>query len=244
MRRRVAIVLLTLAGAAPAAAQEGINLSWADCGSMGVSIQTFACNTNTGSPFLLFGSARIGSTLSPVAQIFSTLDLSAEAPSLPPWWQIHEPGTCRQNAVSAGVHAPGPMAACSDWEGGATLDAFLVSLGYGGPNHARLDVGQFIDSGNPRDFPGGVENFLFLISISRQKTVGDGSCPGCAAEACITFRQVEFSYGSFSPSTWQVRTLTVPLEIAAVTWQSATPSCLGAVTQRRTTWGILKTLYR
>ena len=38
--------ILLLGSAAGHAAAEGLNLSWDDCGSFGVSNKSFACNTN------------------------------------------------------------------------------------------------------------------------------------------------------------------------------------------------------
>jgi len=244
MRLRLLALLLALAiGASTAAAQEGIQLSWNDCGTFGSGVQTFACNSNSGTAFRMIGSARLNATLDPLVTIISTLDVSVDATSLPAWWQVHNAGACRQSAVAASVHVPGP-GACAAWENNTTLDAFMVQDGYGGPSHTRWDVLQFGDANNPVAFPGGVENFLFSISINRSRTVGAGSCSGCPLAACVTLRRVEFRYGSFPTGTETVKVVTTPLTSFGITWQSVAPSCLGAVPAPRATWSDVKALYR
>jgi len=243
VRSWTAALIVTLGTAHAALAQEGINLSWSDCGTSGVSNQNFACNANTGSVFRMFGSARVASAMSPVAQWLSTVDVTADAATLPAWWQMRNAGTCRQAAISYTVHRSLAPASCVDWELDTAVDAFYYDIGYGGPNHARMRV---LGAGNPNSpvaFPANSENYLFSVAISRIKTVGAGSCAGCTVPACLTFQSVEFLYGGFTTSEQQVRTLTAPLSSAKITWQNGT-GCFGAVPVRNGTWEGVKSLYR
>src|SRR5262245_55026161 len=65
-----------------ASAQEGINLSWDDCGSTGTAVKTFACDTNVGSHVLVVSFAS-ATGLEQLDGVEAVLDLQTSGTALP-----------------------------------------------------------------------------------------------------------------------------------------------------------------
>ena len=71
--------------AAQTSAQEGINLSWDDCGSYGVSNKQFACDTNVGADVLVV-SFRVNTPLPDFIGAQAILSVRGSS-ALPDWWK-------------------------------------------------------------------------------------------------------------------------------------------------------------
>ena len=127
MIRRTPLILaaaLIAVTANPSHAATGINLSWDDCGSAGVSAKSFACDNNAGTHVLVgsfefsYMSTGIDSLLGVSAVLF--IDVSGD--SVPDWWHFKQPGTCRESSLSLLMNFPA-MTACADYWAGRTVSS-------------------------------------------------------------------------------------------------------------------------
>ena len=87
--RRAPWILAGLLIAGPATGEEGLNLSWDDCGSHGASNKAFACDTNTGEDVLVL-SFKLSDDLVGFLGSQGYVDVRGY-PSLPDWWRFSEP---------------------------------------------------------------------------------------------------------------------------------------------------------
>src|SRR5262245_12372918 len=105
---------------APAHAAQGLNLAWTHCFSdLGVQNRTFACNTNSGNS-VLFGSFVLASDFPQLIGTEIVLQLAADSPSLPAWWQLKNTGSCRQTSLNANFVADPNDINCHDWSLGGS----------------------------------------------------------------------------------------------------------------------------
>src|SRR5262249_20809347 len=134
---------------------------------------------------------------------------------------------------------------------GATTAFVRSQLGVPGPSDLELAAASALPVAGVQDLVAGQEYFGISVLISHQKTVGAGSCAGCATAACINLRSLQFTTvtGPF-PYALTLSGATVPGS-DAVTWQGgagvpALPggACAGATPTRNGTWGGVKSLYR
>jgi hypothetical protein len=138
--RALATALLLSFVVASGARAAGINLSWDDCGTAGVSNKTFACNTNSGGA-TLFGSFVAPSGITALVGVYAVLDLWSSPDSvgtaMPDWWQVGASG-CRSGALSVGFSfVTGPYTCIDPWNGQAT-GGQDYAVGVPSANHARL----------------------------------------------------------------------------------------------------------
>jgi hypothetical protein len=226
-------VLLALAASTALAA--GVNLSWTDCGSFGAQDRTFACAANTGTNTLVV------SFVSPIAMDDFAgnemrIDLASTG-SLPAWWQMFNAGTCRGTALPTINATFG--ANCADNFGGAGFGA--IGSYTIGANTAALLCGWAIATGVPIDNT--TEYYAINVAINNSKTVGTGSCAGCATAVCMVANHVGLAYG---PSATLIQSIDNPLTRNWVTWQGGVipGGCPGSVPVENRTWGQVKALYR
>src|SRR5436190_13899068 len=94
---------LPLCCAAPASAG-GINLGWNDCppGAGYALTETFACNTNSGTPHILVGSFVAPAGLSAMFANDIVIDMATESDPLPDWWSMNS-GGCRYGSLTSSV---------------------------------------------------------------------------------------------------------------------------------------------
>ena len=255
-RTSVALACLLLA-AGRAHAVQGMNLRWLHCaGDGGVQNQSFACNVNTGvRP--LDGSFVLASDMPDVIGTEIILQLAADSPTLPAWWQFKNSGSCRQSALSAVFFPEVTAVACIDWTDGqavggigayCTID-FPCIMPPPGANVAVIKVIDAVQQSLAATLTAGVEYFDFTLNISNAKTVGTGSCTGCTVPVCIVLNSIRVVDVGDQHSRF-ISTPTVPGS-NYVTWQGGgSPDvggvigCPAATPVRRSTWGGVKTLYR
>ena len=85
------LALASVAGAVPNPC--GVNVRWANClGDGGTSNRAFACNTNAGSERIVC-SYQTDVVIPNVSGAEITIDIRANAASLPLWWQFKNAGT-------------------------------------------------------------------------------------------------------------------------------------------------------
>ena len=169
----------------------GINLSWDDCGSYGVQVRTFACNTNVGVHTL------VGSFVTPQGVVAMSanevvMDMASAAPVLPGWWQLRT-GLCRAGSLNGNWDFTGGPFSCYDyWQGGA-IGAFAMDPPSG--NVARIKAVFALPAGDARitSIAEGTDVYSFKAVINHAKTVGAGACDGCEAGACFVLNSIKLN---------------------------------------------------
>lgn len=240
MKRWIVLcALLSLCASTALAA--GIKLAWDDCG--GPIDKAFACNTNAGNNFI-FGSfvAPAGVTRLTANEI--VIDMASASPVMPAWWEFKNTGACRQTALSIGFDGTTSSSGqCADYWGGQAaggIGAYRTDLG---GNRRRIVAVCAVPPSAAGPVTADAEYFSFRLLVNNTKTVGAGSCGGCAEPVCLVLSQIKLTqplgFGDF------------PLTNAAggnfyVTWQGGGVfgGCPAATPTRNTTWGSVKALYR
>jgi hypothetical protein len=116
-------------------------------------------------------------------------------------------------------------------------------VGLNGPNSARINSVNAVQEASAVDLLAGQEYGVAKWRISSQRTVGIGSCDGCAIPACITFNSAKITT-AFGASSVLLTTAANPGS-NFITWQGgASANCPGATPARNATWGSVKSLYR
>jgi hypothetical protein len=259
---RFALLALTLMLASPALAGglgSGINFAWNQClPEGGTERATFDCSTNGGSQVAV-GSFMLNGPLEEFVGLEVDIDVLANGPTLPDWWQYFNPGSCRQTALSASFNFLSfPRTQCVDpWNGLAAggLAAYQTSstippMPNPVPNGARIRIGAAV--ANPVTLPGGVEMYAFQLVLSHARTTGSNACAGCGADVCLRLREIVPT--SRDGTRW---ILNEGLESNTIGWQCGRPMTYShsplfecrlstdcATATEATTWGQIKSLYR
>ncbi len=245
MKRVLLFLLLFLILAPRAAGAGGVNLAWGPgCwGENPSNYKAFACDTNSGSA-IATGSFAPNADQPNFVGIEVIVDLQTNSATLPDWWQFFNSGSCRQSALSSSADfLQAPQVSCADpWQGLAAggIAAYLTSttlpaVPNGLPNAARLKIAYALATPSP--LTGGTEYYGFRLTITYAKTVGTGSCPGCATDAYLTLNEIKSA-----ENTGGVERNSTPIVNACVYWQSGSMICW--VPAHTTTWGRVKSLYR
>jgi hypothetical protein len=181
------------------------------------------------------------------------LQLAADSPTLPAWWQLTNTGSCRQSALSAPSFADPSNSVCVDWAADQALNAIgaYCTVDHpciGAPPGANTAVIKVINAVPPyaaQDLEAAVEYYDFTLNISNQKTIGTGSCAGCNVPVCIVLNSINVVAQGNAEQRF-ISTSTAPGS-NFVTWQGGgggITGCPAATPTRRSTWGAVKTLYR
>jgi IPT/TIG domain len=214
-------------GPVPIPGDGAINLSWDDCGTAGGDIKTFACNTNTGSPFTMVASFGAPDNIQEFIGVQGTFDITTSEATLPNWWR-HGSGQCR-GTTGLGTIADftgGPFSCLDPWQGmGVGGNAYDVE--FGGPEHARLRVIAALPSSSAIALDPGNQYYAFKVLLLSSKTVGTGNCAGCAAPACIGLLQLQLFQ---DPDQAYDPLIQFPGDRNYVYWQSSSglPACPAA----------------
>jgi hypothetical protein len=253
MRRALLVFTLgCLATAAPVLAQpSGVALRWNHCFGEGTGVfnRSFACDTNSGVETLV-GSFALAIDMASVSGSEITIDFNTAPPPhldpfpppgpvVPEWWRLRQPGTCRQNAMTASFVADPGNTVCQDWGAGQQvggIGAYNIE-GPLGQGRARLLMAVAVPQTALANLSGGTEYAVVTVQISHTKTVGTGACAGCGAPMFITLSRVNV----VTPTAGENRLLSGPLDqinADRVTWNA------GVTATRATSWATLKSLYR
>ena len=224
-----------------ASAAEGLNLSWDDCGSNGVSAKTFACNVTTGTDVLV-ASMRAPAGITQLKGVEGQIDIRSSTTNLPDWWKHNsiplggEPLACRGNA-GLDVDIETDFQSCEDpWDTEANV-SHDYDIGFLSPNRARLRVTVDI-APLERALTADLEYLLFRVNLHHDKATGVGSCTGCSTSACIVFNEAKLVVGS------SVVNVSTVADRNHVSWQSVPAGCPGSTEAIRSTWGMIRSLYR
>lgn len=236
LRLSALAVAITIAGSAHAQ----VNLSWGNCGTNGTQDQVFACNTNTGSPFTLFGSF-ISPDASQCVAIEAVVDFMNTDLALQDWWKFNT-GECRAGGFNGNYDfTSGPFECVDFWQGQSIGVQGSITNGAGlGANTLRYKLVTAIPAAS--DMDPGQEIYGFKINILRTRTVGTGSCAGCADGACFVLNSILVNQPAGVGDI--LLTGAAPGGRDFATWQGGLTSLCTAVPNRNRTWGQVKALYR
>lgn len=240
--RFLAVVLCAVLGAANAHAQGAINLSWGDCGGYGTANRSFACDTNADSSLMVAtfavdvgGPCFVGASC--------VIDVQVAGALLPGWWQLMNPGSCRERSLIAMAPILHPEVSCADpAQGCGTPGVSMYTVGEGGPNRARIVTSYSMPCAFCSPTGAGLEYYAIRLVLRTDRTIGLGSCDGCQAAACIVLNSV--SVYAANPDPWDHLELSTPLQRNTITWQGGAGNCPGATPAINRTWGALKSAYR
>ena len=236
-----------LALAAPAAHAGGINLAWGTgCWRDNpATLSTFACDSNDGSVSFTVSFAP-DIDLDYFDGIRAWLDLQSDSADLPDWWQLTDPGGCRQGSLSTSADISATPGGCADpWPGQPINYHFVswrtsVAFPDASPripaNRAKLYVDYAIAPPGVT-LPRGVEYYAFTVTINFAKTMGAGACGGCSTPVTIVLNTV-------TPSARTRRALTNPINNQCLRWQAGGVTPCSATPTGSSTWGQIKSLYR
>jgi hypothetical protein len=246
MRRFTWLLALLLTVPGPAThAQSGLNLYWDGCSDGGTMVKTFACNTSTGNPFLLYASVIVPADMPQFAAAQVIIDANFNGTSVPSWWQIAA-GQCRANAVSVSFDPNSFTTNCEAlWAGASPVSVFAVQYGvHGNANGLRLNAAAAV----PQDqeisvVADGSELVVCRVAVSRTKTTGADACAGCVTGACLLLGEIKLQQPAALNADY---TLTNPAANNFVMWNGYTLYWCGGVwdAARNRTWGQVKGLYR
>lgn len=244
MRVALLVLFLFVLAAHAAFAQGGVNLYWNDCGGgPGAATDlTFACDTDTGDPFMMFLSVippvEVPQFVAAEARVFGLVN----GPTLPPWWQTAT-GQCRQNATSVTCDpaAFGPLTCADIWAGASPLSVYDVS---NDPAHGTMLIRIGAALAQPialtAEMAGHEELVVGAIRISRAKSAGADACAGCITGACFSVEYCRL----LQPAGVGDITVTSPAVNNWVQYNGGAGwyNCYVPAVNR--TWGAIKTLYR
>ncbi len=191
---------LATAGAASAAP---LSLAWDQClPEGGIQHKYFACDTNARNEVL------VASFVSPVDMpnllgVPAVIEgRTAGSVPLPDWWQVYNPGSCRQTAVAVSADfLSSPGTACTDpWQGEGTFAGVTACYTYEHqppfplpfvmPDAFSLRVVAALSTSNGVPITAGREYYAFKLILSHARSTGAGSCAGCATGLCLTLKQL------------------------------------------------------
>ncbi len=255
---RVILAACLLALLTTSAHAGGVNFTWGTgCWQDGAAtLETFACDTNTGSSTLT-GSFLLDRDMPRFAALIGIVDLQSSSPVLPDWWQLSDqaiaPLGCRAGLISGSGDFTSAPGGCADpWLGLAVGGVAAWQTQYSPPpppleapasDRARLKIGLVLANVNP--LVAGREYYGFNARIDHAKTVGTGACAGCSVPAVFVLNMIEAQGVDMATYTVVQRALlTTPLANSCVFWQAETASPCSATPARNSTWGQVKSLYR
>lgn len=236
-----------LAFSASMALAGAVNLAWGpSCwGDNPAASKTWSCTTNGATLATFTGSFSTSNDIPDFVGISAVIDIQANSASLPAWWDFFNPGSCRATSLAVGADFTTTTTSCNDvfaGQAGGGITAYqtistVPPVPNGLPNAARLKIAFAV--ANPVDLPPGLETLAFRGAINGAKTVGTGSCGGCATQVTVVLNDIHAA-GLSGQAEDEVAPSNNDCNQAQGT--SGVP-CNATPTQNRT-WGQVKSLYR
>ena len=250
MKRFAALlVLLALASSARAS---GVGLRWGSC--EGTANRSFACDKSTGSE-LLVGSFSPPGGVNQLTGIEVVLSIAAADGSVPSWWQMYQPGSCRRSSIAASFDVT-DQAECDDpWNGQAT--GGIGRYQFGGATGVDMWLVAAVAESQVQGVSSGRTYAAFKLLINHQKSNGAAACGGCDTPVCITLSAIRLAQGTrdSSPASHGDNATTAIYSVLTdgingmggqsqiATWQGGTPNC-GAGASKPSTWSELKSRFK
>ncbi len=200
----------------------GINLSWDDCGTAGAQIKTFACDSNSGTPFALYASFRPPAGVNEYAGMSAQVDISSNSSGLPDWWK-HGNTACRgTSGLSVEFDFVSGSTSCTDFFAGRASGGYAYDIGFGRANRARLRIQTAVPFDDRAPVDPAHEYYAFKVVLTRDRSTGAQACAGCDQPMCIVLNEIQlfqaFEVG-YDPQ------ITNPLDRNFVTWQAQLAGC-------------------
>jgi len=244
-------LLLLVASLAMAAPTGGFSLNWGtNCWGDGpqLSVMTFACASNS-SPanWRMTASFKLDTGVTDWINWDEKIMAVSETGTIPDWWLLSAPGTCRTTISNVFLNSQGYVgngADCQDQFGGAGTMIGATNYAYLVPGvQVQIQAANTLLAGVP--FDAGLEQFVSMITIKNGKTVGTGSCAGCATGMVFGFYELKLGYENSPADPSKLSTPYVGGN-QCLTWQHGWTGqpCNAPVPARNTTWGQVKSLYR
>jgi hypothetical protein len=172
------------------------------------------------------------------------VNVITQSSTLPDWWHGD---ACRAGAFTASADdAIGDYECPTLWDGrpAPTTTLSVVYPLWLGPNMIRFVIDSSLPESAAFDLvgDGGTITSVFKLVISRDRSIGTGSCAGCSVGACINFANLALIRTTDTPETtehivWHAG----PHDAQMFQWQGGV--CFPDPIRNRS-WGMLKSLYR
>jgi hypothetical protein len=245
--KRFAGVLVLLALASPASAS-GVALRWGSC--EGTANRNFACDRSTGSE-LLVGSFDPPSGIANLSGMEVILRITSADGSVPSWWQMYMPGSCRRSSVSAAFDMSDQMDCDDPWSGQAIGGIALWEADATGINvkmAAAVAPSAMGPVSSGRTYAG------FKLIINHQRSSGAGACGGCDAPMCIKIeairltdpgRLIDANSHKWESKYWDLTDGITGMggSTQVATWQGGTSNCAAGLS-KPSTWAELKARFK
>lgn len=246
MALAAALVAWALA-AGPAAAAEGLYLTWDDCfqGATATSNRGFDCLSNVGANEL-YCAFTMPQAADKVVAVEIVIDIQHANATLPDWWRL-DVGGCRQGSVSAAVDFPGKTACLNMWQGTpaiAGVQGYIPAEPRGALSQARIKVAASVLPQDALTLDGSSMYYAARIIINNARTVGTPSCAGCDQPACLVLNSILIGRLPGSPGGNYFLQTPGAGDANWARWQGGAGANCAAVPVLNRTWGQIKSLYR
>jgi hypothetical protein len=203
----------------------------------------FACDNDIVTN-VATASFKLDQPLSGVVLVEAVIDvIIANSQPVPPWWEFFG---CRLGGIDADTDIHPGAVNCTDW---SQAQGIAVVAGYNHDgsiapadtaSHRRILVSAVV-SAPGKDLAANTDYFLLNFDLDALNTTGPTGCAGCAVPACLVLNSLRFLTSSAA-----VVTLESPNTPGGnfVTWQGGAGASCALVPVRRTTWGLVKSMYR
>ena len=256
MKRSCIAAIVLTATTASLAQAVGINLTWST-GTVGcwpekhTSLATWSCGNETDGPWTFVASFKMDAAKTDFTGVKVTIGGQAADAHLPDWWQLTNPGACRQNDLTLSADFTSALnQGCKDpFAGAATVTSvqFWTSLfppppPLNVPLPSRFSLRVVVQLPAPKSLSAANEWYALRGTVDAgHTTVTQPVCSGCASTVYLGLVQVGVLG---STSSYAISTHLNNLCIGWQSWGDASLCQNSATPARNPTWGLIKTLYR
>lgn len=225
--------------------------------------KTFACNVNAGFERLVM-SFELDTPMSDVSGLEYVITIRSSSPTLPPWWDFKNLGSCRQTSLTFLNGSQVPSLNCPDWgtsQQAAGIAAYNITAE--GPGSAKIIAASAVPVSDIGTLQAATEYLAGALQIAHTNLDLHHpplTCSGCDVPVCIVFsaltvdtqvngiaRLLNQGTSSNSPiAGWQNGDAVNVVNDCPGTFSCHTQfTCTLAPTPTRSpTWGAVKALYR
>jgi hypothetical protein len=242
LARALALAAL-VGGSTPAAAAEGLFLTWNGCATApgAQSNLAAACDTDLGEQ-TLDCAFTLGSALDSVVALEVVIDVQVSGPALPDWWQL-APGGCRENALIGRTVFPAGSPCVDFWRGWASPAKqayYYGGLPRGGASQARIVLTCALVPDSAVRLEAATMYHAVRLVLRNQSTT---LCDGCAPPACFVLNSILVGRRPDAQGGNLLLQAPGPDLANRATWQGGAGEC-AAVPTRPESWSRIKSLYR
>jgi len=245
LKRLVWIMILLAVGSSAQA--QGVALRWDSC--KGLSNRNFACDRSTGSE-LLVGSFSPPPGIDAMSGIVMVLRITSADGTIPGWWQMFSPGSCRPYSLSSSFDMSDQLD-CDDPWGGQAFGA-VAKYDFQSPNGVDVLMIAAVPEFAIRPAQAGHTYTAFKLLVNHQRSSGVGACAGCNTPMCIRLESIEIDQPGpvDEHNVMQTRISVLSDGISGMggssqvaTWQGGTANCSAGLS-KPSTWSQLKDRFR